>query len=147
MVRDGNTESLSGINVSSCVVVTLGVFRLLLRGGEGGEEEQSGSKSTQQLLLYVSVGTSLHCSVSMEARSLWMCGCVSTSFLLLLCKKKKTVYFFYCVWSWWLYCYPTATYWSKTATTLQVLFILVRFLQYCCFPQHYVNCTFNIYIF
>lgn len=69
MVRDGHTESLSWINVSSCVVVTLGVFRLLLRGGDGAEEEQSDAKSTQQLLLYVSVSTSLHCSVSMEART------------------------------------------------------------------------------
>lgn len=72
MVRNGHAESLSGINVSSCVVVALGVFLLFLRRCDGAEEQQSDAKTTQQLHLYVKAATSHHFSVSMGARSVWL---------------------------------------------------------------------------
>lgn len=56
MVRHRHTESLPGIDVSSRVVVTLGVFRMsaFLRRcdcGEGEEEEESGTERAEKLLL------------------------------------------------------------------------------------------------
>lgn len=52
MVRHGHSESLSGIDVSSRVVVTLGVFLLSRRDRGGGEEEkESGAERPEMLLL------------------------------------------------------------------------------------------------
>lgn len=55
MVRHRHTESLSGIDVSSRVVVTLGVFHMsafLCRCDCGEEEEgESGAERAEKLLL------------------------------------------------------------------------------------------------
>ena len=69
MVRHGNAESLSGIDVSSRVVVTLGVLHLSAFLCRCAEEEQSGAKSTEKLLLCIAEETRLHCAVSLRARS------------------------------------------------------------------------------
>lgn len=70
MVGHGHTESLSGIDVSSRVTLTLGVFHLsaFLCRRDRGEEEQSGAQSTEKLL-HISVENRLHCYVPLTARS------------------------------------------------------------------------------
>lgn len=70
MVGHGHTESLSGIDVSSRVTLTLGVFHLsaFLCRRDRGEEEQSGAQSTEKLLP-ISVESRLHCYVPLTARS------------------------------------------------------------------------------
>lgn len=48
VVGHGHTESLAGINVSTCVVVTVGVFRIrafLCRCDSGEEEEDSAERT------------------------------------------------------------------------------------------------------
>lgn len=71
MVRHGHTESLPGIDVSSRVVVTLGVFRTFFcRCDRGGEEEEGQERGAQMLLLLQTrVGKKLHCVVPVRARS------------------------------------------------------------------------------
>ena len=60
MVGHGHTESLPGIDVSSRVVVTLGVFRVgafLCRRDCGGGEEEEEDRGAQKLLpLHTGVG-------------------------------------------------------------------------------------------
>lgn len=68
MVRHRYAESLSRIDVSSRVVVTLGGFYIsafLCRCCE--EEEESGAERTEKLLLYISVQEKLHCIVPLRA--------------------------------------------------------------------------------
>lgn len=71
MVRHRHPGSLPRIDVSSRVVVTLGVFLLsafLSRRG-CGEEEESGVERADKLLLQIGVEDRLHCAVPLGART------------------------------------------------------------------------------
>ncbi len=70
MVGHGHPESLSRIDVSSRVVVTLGVFDVSAFFCRCEEEEEGAAKHAEKLLLQVSVGEKLHYAVALSARSL-----------------------------------------------------------------------------
>lgn len=82
MVRHGHPESLSRIDVSSRVVVTLGVFLLseFLNRRDCGEEEEGDVKRAENLLFWISGEVKLHCAVALGARTATDWQCVSVFF-------------------------------------------------------------------
>lgn len=73
MVGHGHAESLPGIDVSSRVVVALGVSHIgavLCRCDSGEEQEEDrAAKRTDKLLPRTTVGEKLHCADPVRARS------------------------------------------------------------------------------
>lgn len=76
MVGHRHPESLARIDVSSRVVVTLGVFRSFLCrcvcAEEEEEEEGEGESAAEKLLLDFGAEEKLHCALALRARSHWL---------------------------------------------------------------------------
>lgn len=121
MVRYRHPESLPRIDVSSRVVVTLGVFLLsaFLSRRSCGEEEESGVERADELLLQISVEDRLHCAVPLSARTATDCQCVSGFWQGLrktsssFSSSSSRVYS-----CWYPYCFTTAISWSLLARFL-----------------------------